>query len=141
MQVVETSPAISMECVPYPTEGGLCQAALENTLDSLNCDSGASPLVLHGDQELSARQLIPFLDQSPPQCREAAIPLLCLHLFGLCNSSGVSIEPTSGQCRDVRDSLCRVEWQTATSLGFDLPDCDSFPEEQAFCDLSEQISE
>ena len=141
MQAEEAAPVVSMECVPYPTEGGLCQDALQNALFSLECDMGESPLVLRGDQETNARQQIPLLDQSSPECREAVIPLLCWHLFGLCNSSGVSIQPTSGQCKEVRDTLCSTEWQAATAFGLDLPDCDSFPEEQALCDAPELISE
>ena len=120
-----------LSAVPYPTKTGLCQSALEDILLSMNCESGESPLVLR-DNEENAGLLIPaLLSQSPsPECREAVIPFLCLHLFGLCDSSGVSIQPTSGQCRNVRDNLCSAEWQAATTA-FDLPDCDSFPEEQA----------
>ena len=119
--------------MPYPTEGGLCQSVLEDTLLSMNCDIEDSPLVLR-DAETNARLLIPAVGQSPsPECRAAAIPFLCLHLFGLCDGSGVSIQPTSGQCRNIRDDLCRVEWQAAMSFGFDLPDCDSLPNQQASC--------
>ena len=140
LQVEETIPGSNSnitEClsaVPYPTEGGLCQAVLEDTLLSVNCDSGGTPLVLR-DQETSARLLISALNQlSPsPECITEVIPLLCVHLFGLCDSSGVSIQPTSGQCQNVRDNLCSLEWQTAVSLMLDLPDCDSFPEEQVSC--------
>ena len=135
MQVEEVT-STNTEClaaVPYPTDDGVCQTVLEDVLLSLNCDSGGSPLVLR-DQETNARLLIPALNQSPSlECREAAIPLLCLHLFGLCDSSGVSLQPTSGQCRRVRDELCIEEWQSALSAGADLPDCDNLPEEQASC--------
>ena len=86
------------------------------------------------DQEMNARLLVPALNQSPsPECQAAAIPLLCLHLFGLCDSSGVSLQPTSGQCRRVRDELCIAEWQTALMFGLDLPNCDSFPDEPVSC--------
>ncbi len=132
----------SMECssvIPYPTEGGLCQSVLEDTLLSMNCEPGESPLVLR-DDETNARLLIPALRQSPsPECRAAAIPLLCMHLFGLCDSSGVSVQPTSGQCRNIRDNLCSVEWQTAISFGLNLPDCDSFPpDNQVSCPINDQ---
>ena len=123
-----------MECVsavPYPTQGGVCQDVLEDI--SVECDIGEMPLVLR-DNEATARLLIPALMQSPSsECVSAAVPLLCLHLFGLCGSSGVSIQPTSGQCRNVRDNLCSAEWQVAVMSGFDLPDCEIFPEEQVSC--------
>ncbi len=126
----------STECssaILYPMEGGQCQSALQNTLRSMNCDTGESPLVLR-DNEAKAGLLIPALRQSSSaECREAAISLLCTHLFGLCDSSGVSIQPTSGQCRNIRDNLCSAEWQQAMLGGLDLPDCDSFLDEQASC--------
>ena len=100
----------------------------------MSCDSEGGPLVLR-DEESTARDLIPSLEFLRPsdECREAVTPFLCLDLFGLCDSSGVSLQPTSGQCEDVRDRVCRTEWATALSLGVDLPDCESFPSEQASC--------
>ena len=87
------------------------------------------------DEESTARDLIFRLEFLRPsdECKEAVTPFLCLDLFGLCDSSGVSLQPTSGQCEDVRDRACRTEWATALSLGVDLPDCESFPSEQASC--------
>ena len=114
-------------------DGGMCQSALEDVLLSMNSDARESHLVLR-NEETNARLLISALNQiSSPECRVAAIPFLCMHLFGLCDSSGVSIQPTSGQCRNIRDNICRVEWQTAVAYGLDFPDCNSFPEEQASC--------
>ena len=140
MEANRTTTSACSSAVPYPTEDGLCQSVLEDTLLSMNCDTEESPLVLH-DDETNARLLIPAVGRSPsPECRAAAVPLLCLHLFGLCDSSGVSIQPTSGQCRNVRDNLCRVEWQAAMGFGFDLPDCDSFPDEQTSCPESNKGS-
>ncbi len=137
MKMPEVTPATStMECssaIPYP-EGGMCQSVLEATLLSMNCESGESLSVLR-NEENNARLLFFALNQgSPsPECMAAVTPLLCVHLFGLCDSSGVSIQPTSGECRNIRDNLCSVEWQTAIMSGLDLPDCDIFPEEQASC--------
>ena len=119
---------------PYPTPGGTCQTELESILLQKNCDSEGVPLVLR-DEESTARDLISSLEilGLSDECREAVTPFLCLYLFGLCDSSGVSLQPTSGQCVDVRDRVCRTEWDTALSLGVDLPDCESFPSEQASC--------
>ena len=123
--------------IPYPTESGQCQAILEDVLLSMNCNSEGSPLVLR-DEEVNARLLITALNQSPnPECTKEALPLLCMDLFGLCDSSGVSIQPTSSQCKNVRDNVCRLEWEAALALGFELPDCESFPEEQEPCTENE----
>ncbi len=100
----------------------------------MECDSGGTPLVLR-DEESTARQLtagFSFLNPSP-ECEEEVVPFLCLFLFGLCDSSGVSLQPTSGQCEHLRDGVCSTEWSTALSIGVDLPDCNSFPAEQASC--------
>ena len=118
----------------YPTPDGICQTELEEVLFSMSCDSERVPLVLR-NEESAARGLISSLEFLRPsdECREAVTSFLCLDLFGLCDSSGVSLQPTSGQCEDVRDRACRTEWATALSLGVDLPDCESFPSEQAPC--------
>ena len=130
--IVDTNCSLAM---PYPTTGGVCQVELEDILCSMNCDSGEAPLVLEHDQESTARQLIAnlrFLNPSP-QCEEAVTPFLCLFLLGLCDSSGVSIEPTSGQCEELRDGVCSTEWSTAQAIGMDLPDCGILPTEQSTC--------
>jgi hypothetical protein len=120
--------------IPYPTRGGICESVLEDILFSMNCDSEGTPLVLR-DEESTARELISALEilRPSPECREAVTPFLCQFLFGLCDSSGVSLQPTSGQCEDLRDRVCRTEWSTALMFGVDLPDCEDFPSEQASC--------
>ena len=125
----------SSECFPYPTtlSGGECRAHLTNTLLSLNCDPGETPLVLR-DEEDTASQLLPLLNFLRPSaaCTEAVVPFLCVFLFGLCDSSGVSIQPTSVQCEQIRDLLCPDQWRKA-ALVVDLPDCSSFPVEIDSC--------
>ena len=134
---VSTSNNTSVGCssgTPYPTPGGVCQTALQSVLLSLKCDPTGAPLVL-SDQEMTINDYLSNLELILPsvECREAVTPFLCLHLFGLCDSTGVSLQPTSGQCEEIRDRVCRTEWATALSFGVDLPDCESFPSEQASC--------
>ena len=128
-------------CFPYPTtpSGGVCRAHLTNTLLSLNCDPGETPLVLR-DEENTASQLLPLLNLLRPSaaCTEAVVPFLCVFLFGLCDSSGVSIQPTSVQCEQIRDVLCPDQWRQA-ALVVDLPDCSSFPAEEHFCLMASGI--
>lgn len=118
--------------VPYP--GGLCEPVLEDMLLSMDCDSELPLSVLHGNQEGNARVLLPIFSQSHSlECRIAAIPFLCVHLFGLCDSSDVPVQLTSLQCKNIRDNLCTVEWGSALGLGFVLPDCERLPEEPSAC--------
>ena len=128
----------NQQCFPYPTtsSGGECRAHLTNTLLSLNCDPGETPLVLR-DEEDTASQLLPLLNLLRPSaaCTEAVVPFLCVFLFGLCDSSGVSIQPTSVQCEQIRDVLCPDQWRQA-ALVVDLPECSSFPAEQAPCPVA-----
>ena len=127
---------------PY-LDDGICHAALQDVLFFLSCDSVGPPLVLRNDQEQNARLLLSALDRVRPslECREEAVPLLCLHLFGLCSTSNVSIHPTSAECENVRDNLCRMEWQIAKTLNYDIPDCSSFPDQQESCSGSDMESE
>ena len=86
------------------------------------------------DEETRASQLLPLLNFLNPSaaCSEAVVPFLCVFLFGLCDSSGVSIQPTSTQCEQIRDVLCPDEWMVASQFDdVELPDCNSFPAEQA----------
>ena len=89
------------------------------------------------DEEDTASQLLPLLNLLRPSaaCTEAVVPFLCVFLFGLCDSSGVSIQPTSVQCEQIRDVLCPDQWRQA-ALVVDLPDCSSFPTEQAECPVA-----
>ena len=134
---VVTSGRECSSAMPYPTPGGVCQAELENYLLSMNCEVGDTPLVLN-DGESVAVELVLALDNflSPsPECREAVVPFLCLFLFGLCDTSGLSLQPTSAQCLDIRDRLCVEEWRLAAMLQ-DLPDCESLPSEQVLCTVN-----
>ena len=67
------------------------------------------------------------------ECQSKAIPLLCLHLFGLCGEQGVSIQPTRSECKEVRDETCQREWNIVKALDMDLPDCTMLPDEASFC--------
>ena len=124
---------------PYPAQANsICRDALENILSTkMNCEPTGAPLVLR-DGSTSAQILLFGLDRlgSSEQCREAVIPFMCLHLFGLCDTSGVFFQPTVQQCLDVRDELCSPEWElVASSLDFDLPDCETLPTEQPSCPM------
>ena len=134
-----TNSSVLKECSasqPYVMRDGVCQAPLTSLLLSVNCapDSDGNILVLQ-NEESTASQLISGLEFLQPSdaCREAVVPFLCLSIFGLCSESGVSIQPTSGRCEEIRDVLCQREWTTAVSFGFSLPDCNIFPNESASC--------
>ena len=87
------------------------------------------------NEEASAIQLIDGLKfiGASDECMRRAVPFLCLHLFGLCGGSGVSIQPTISQCEEVRDTLCQEEWMFVGTLGIDLPDCAMFPANVSSC--------
>ena len=87
------------------------------------------------NEEEFATQLINGLNfiGASAECKEKAIPFLCLHLFGLCVESGVSIQPTAGQCEEIRDITCQEEWGIIEQLDVDLPDCEMFPTDASSC--------
>ena len=111
--------------------------ALQDTLESLNCGSVNTPLVLNiGEDTVNDVNLvIAYLGFSSLQCQNEGIPFLCLYLFGgacASTSMGPAIQPTRSQCKRIMQTLCSSEWALAES--FDLvPSCEIFPEEQVSC--------
>ena len=87
------------------------------------------------NEEATASLLINELKSAgaSAECISKAVPFFCLYLFGLCGLSGVSIQPTSSQCEEIRDGQCQQQWMLLQRLGSDLPDCASFPAEASFC--------
>ena len=87
------------------------------------------------NEENTAAQLINGLTSlgASDECLSNAVPFLCLHLFGLCDVSGVTIQPTSSQCEEIRDTTCHQEWMFIDKLDIGLPNCEIFPAESMSC--------
>ena len=68
-------------------------------------------------------------------CKAAALPLLCLYMFGLCDGSGRGYLPSRSECVNVSTGVCAVEFQAAMTFpGADqLPQCDSLQEDSFKC--------
>ena len=67
------------------------------------------------------------------ECESRIIPFFCLSVFGLCGKNG-DYQPTAADCSEIRDNICKSEWQRANflleSIGQPpLPDCSSFRSE------------
>ena len=103
----------------------------------MNCDTDLEGNILvKQNDESTASQILLGLDnfiKPTPECRELVVPFLCLYQFGLCDMSGIFIQPTIAQCEEIRDVVCRTEWATALRFGIDLPDCGIFPMESPSC--------
>ena len=75
------------------------------------------------------------------QCRDTAVPMLCLHYLGpLCDTQHRSHRLSKKQCLYLSKDICKKEWELAGSF-VDLPDCnsDSFSETTQLttsCDLN-----
>ena len=124
-------------CQTTLIQNSVCENSLVDILSSMNCDTdhGGSILVQQND-ESTASQIVFGLDNflnPSPECRELVVPFLCLYQFGLCDMSGIFIQPTIGQCEEIRDVVCRTEWATVLRFGIDLPDCEIFPTESPSC--------
>ena len=130
------NPNLSATCPTTLTENSVCESSLVDILSSMNCDTdfGRSILIQQND-ESTASQIVFGLNfiKPSPECRELVVPFLCLYLFGLCDTSGIFIQPTMGQCEEMRDVVCRTEWATALRFGINLPDCGIFPMESPSC--------
>lgn len=53
---------------------------------------------------------------SSPECTEAIMPILCLSIFTLCDSSNLLHTIPREDCLELRDNICAEEWGQA--LGF-----------------------
>ena len=67
------------------------------------------------------------------ECESRIVPFFCLSIFGLCGENG-DYQPTAADYSDIRDNICKSEWQRANflleSIGQPpLPDCSSFRSE------------
>ena len=60
-------------------------------------------------------------------CKQAAVPLVCLHWFPLCNdntSHGNLLVSSQEECINIAQNKCRSEWQVAQINGYgDLLPC------------------
>ena len=128
--------ATHQTCPTTLIQNSVCENSLVDILSSMNCDTdlGGNILVKQND-ESTASQILFGLDiiNPSPECRELVVPFLCLYQFGLCDMSGIFIQPTIGQCEEIRDVVCPTEWATALGFGIDLPDCGIFPMESPSC--------
>ena len=123
-------------CSTTLIQNSVCKNSLVDILSSMNCDTDlrGSILVQQNDESTASRIVFGLNIINPsPECRELVVPFLCLYLFGLCDMSGIFIQPTIGQCEEIRDVVCRTEWVTALRLGIDLPDCENFRMESQSC--------
>ena len=95
-------------------------------------DLGESIVVQRDESEMInvAIQGLNFVGASQ-ECRKEVVPLLCQYFFGVCSDSGVLVLPTSSECERIKRVVCPREWETATQLGFDLPDCVSLPSQSS----------
>ena len=77
------------------------------------------------------------LIQPSKECRKRLVPFLCLHYFGLCKD-GIDYGPNVVDCLDIRDDVCKSEWQEGNNLlqshGLPpLPDCSIFNDNGLVC--------
>ena len=124
------------EPLRYATTSDVCLMELANILTSSNCplDPEGNILVLK-NEETTASQLMFGLKTlgASEECIGKVVPFVCQYLFGLCDGSGVSIQPRSGQCEDIRDTICQAVWKVVEGFGFDLPDCAILPPTASSC--------
>ena len=85
----------------------------------------------HYQLEDNARLLLEGLQVLNPSqaCVDNIEPFLCLHLFGLCDESGVLHSNSREDCLDLRERVCAREWLAAERvLGDILPVCEDMPD-------------
>eukprot|EP00731_Ephydatia_muelleri_P010669 Em0005g1255a len=109
-------------CYPFLTQSASCIPSLINR-------SGLyiAPSVDLQQSESTASQIQSFQDFLSPQCKEVALPFLCLYLFPLCDDNQTTYLPSMAQCISISTDICRTEWLLASSLVNNLPVCSKLP--------------
>ena len=109
-------------CYPFLTQSASCIPSLINR-------SGLyiAPSVDLQQSESTASQIQSFQAFLSPQCREVALPFLCLYLFPLCDDNQTTYLPSMAQCISISTDICRTEWLLASSLVNNLPVCSDLP--------------
>ena len=122
--------------------GQHCLSALKSLQSCLSGEDNATDIFISSnidDQSLSEDKigsLLFSLDlyiNPSDECKSRISPFVCLSVFGLCGENG-DYQPTAADCSDIRDNICKSEWQRANfllkSIGQPpLPDCSSFMSE------------
>ena len=113
--------------------GTVCREHLQLCLDTPG--DGDIYVSLSADEQVEAEQTATLLElgldqlQASDECRQAALPFVCLHLFGLCDGNGTLHSPSAMDCLLISTELCGAEWAAGQSLGLPLPECSTLPEQ------------
>jgi hypothetical protein len=138
---LQTGNSSNSSCVPDVYTGAVCRDTLQLHQQCLSNSYSDSEVYVPSDRdqqqlEQQVALLIAGLQTltPSPECSEAAIPLICLFYFGLCDSGGELQLPSATQCETVSNTTCAREFQLATAiLGSDaLPQCEILPTTSAF---------
>ena len=133
LQITNSS---NSSCFPDVYTGAVCRDTLQLHQQCLaNSYSGSEVYIPSDRDQQQLEQQVTLLiaglqSLAPsPECSEAAIPLICLFYFGLCDSSGELQLPSATQCETVSNRTCAREFQLATAiLSSDvLPQCENLP--------------
>ena len=93
--------------------------------------SSAVPQTETEDLAVNLINGLSFLSPSP-ECLEIAEPFLCLYLFPLCDNTA-TYHPTYNECVVLTTDVCQSEWERASLLSNDLPQCSDFEDVPTLC--------
>ena len=121
---------LSKCAAPNRYAGTVCQEELRSLKALLVGNESIYPLIATDSSLDTARQIMTYVDYlASPKCAAEVKPFLCLSFFGLCDTTeGVSYQPSSCHCRNLRDNVCADEWRKVKNLKIKpnlLPDCDA----------------
>ena len=129
----------SIECAVY--EGQACKEALLGVQNCLPDRIGSDDVYIpfgRDQEEIESQAALALLGLNAigasPECKERAIPFLCVYYFGLCDSGGVEYQSSIEECTSVSTGICQAEWITANQfLPGRLPACESLLESSNPC--------
>ena len=124
-----------MKCTPllYNNTGSVCYPFLEqykSCIPSLSSKDGVfiSSTVSLIKSEATSNSAFQYQSLLSSQCRDAALPFLCLYLFPLCDDNQTAYFPSSEQCTSISTDTCKAEWTNAKTLIAGLPVCSVLPD-------------
>ena len=124
-----------LSTTPVHYHQSICLPDISNILRSSHFSPGPEGYIsVLRNEEDTATKLINGLTSlcASAECLSKAVPFLSAS-FWVCDVSGVAIQSTSSQCKEIRDTTCPQQWVFLDKLDIGLPDCEILPAETLSC--------
>ena len=133
----QTSPVSNLDCLQANSSGGRCDVHLLEILSDFNCSCEVVESVLtdgKGQQQVNVTFALLNAYAIGDSCLEELAPFACQHVYASSSTHGAFVRPTVGQCEELRDSLCQLEWVQLVQGGVVPSNCSALSLAPASCE-------